>query len=122
MNLAALKIAVGVPYFSIWMLLLIPTLYGIYSIWKYVKWRSKLNLQKEEARKETQSKLKNFATTAQPLDINDYGHFMDAALEDATEQPQEPKKSIYKRRKKKKLNKRNNRRRSTKKSRKNNRK
>ncbi|WMX15296.1 hypothetical protein [Aureispira sp. CCB-E] len=122
MNLAALKIAVGVPYFSIWMLLLIPTLYGIYSIWKYVKWRSKLNLLKEEARKETQSKLKNFATTAQPLDINDYGHFMDAALEDATEQPKEPKKSIYKRRKKKKLNKRNNRRRSTKKSRKNNRK
>lgn len=118
MNLAALKIAVGVPYFSIWMLLLIPTLYGIYSIWKYVKWRSKLNLLKEEVRKETQSKLKNFATTAQPLDINDYGHFMDAALEE----PKEPKKSIYKRRKKKKLNKRNNRRRSTKKSRKNNRK
>jgi hypothetical protein len=122
MNLAALKIAVGVPYFSIWLLILIPALYVIYRIWKYTKWKSKLNLLKEEAKKDSQAKLKSFAATAQPLVIEDYGHFLNETLKDATEQEKEPTKSIYKRTKKKKLNKRSNRIRSTKKSRKNNRK
>lgn len=118
MNLTALKIAVAVPYFSVWLLLLIPLLFGIYSIWKYRKLLTKARAQQEQKRKDLNQKKQTFAATAQPLKIDDYSDF----LTNSIDKPNEAKKSLHKRIKKKKLNKRKNRSRAAKKSRKSNRK
>lgn len=118
MNLTALKVAVALPYFSVWILLLIPVAIGIYHIGKYRKRMIQVRAQQEQKKKEVNQKKQTFAATAQPLIIDDYSDF----LPDAVGKPTEAKKSLHKRIKKKKLNKRKNRSRAAKKSRKSNRK